>query len=172
MDVEMCRSKLYGLASETEQNQLILSYFQEHSSSGTGILFSVCGKNICKRCWRLAYGLKNKRFAKLLKKFNDGTLKIEHGRQGITHPMECTVRAMSWMRVFFQKLGDKMPTKDSIHLPSCLTKADVYCLAYDDLTEGGLSCPSSSTFYRIWATEFSNVAIPKVRHYFCGILKL
>ena len=162
LDVETCRNKLYKLSTETEQNQYIISYLHNHSSFGTDILFNVCGKEVCKRCWRLAYGLKYKHFVNLLKKFNSGILQIEHGRQGITQPMESTVRALSWMRVFFNKLGDKMPTKNSIHLPSCLTKADVYGLAFDDLTEGGLSCPSPSTFYRLWNSEFSNVVIPKV----------
>ena len=172
-DVENCRNHLYKSSTEVEQNQYIISYFHEHSSSGAGsILFNVGGKEVCKRCWRLAYGVRNKRFANLLKKFDDGVLKIEHGRQGITQPMESTIRAISWMRIFFNKLGDKMPTKNCINLPSCLTKADVYGLAYDDLTEGNMSCPSPSTFNRLWSTEFSNVVIPKVRMHVSKTIKL
>ena len=55
-----------------------------------------------------------------------------------------------------------MPMSKDIHLPSCLTKADVYDLACDDLTEGGMQCCSKTTFYRVWRTEFSHVKIPKV----------
>ena len=42
-----------------------------------------------------------------------------------------------------------MPTGADIHLPSCLTKADVYCIAVDDLSQGGLECCKRSAFYDI-----------------------
>ncbi len=55
-----------------------------------------------------------------------------------------------------------MPTSTDVHLPSCLTKADVYALAVDDLSQGGLKCCKPSTFYEIWRSEFPHVKIPKV----------
>ncbi len=45
-----------------------------------------------------------------------------------------TFRVISWLRSTFSKrVGDQMPSSSAIHLPSCLTKADVYTLAKDDL---------------------------------------
>ena len=67
------------------------------------------------------------------------------------------------MRTFFQKVGDRMPMSEAVHLPSCLTKVDIYELAKDDLTQGGLHCCSISMMYEIWKSEFDNVKIPKVR---------
>ena len=61
-----------------------------------------------------------------------------------------------------------MPTSTAIHLPSCLTKSDVYSLAFDDLTQWGLECCAISTFYEIWQSTFPNVKIPKVLRYFYG----
>ena len=47
-----------------------------------------------------------------------------------------------------------MPMCDEIHLPSCFTKHDVFDLAKDDLTQGGLSCCSPFNLYAVWKTEF------------------
>jgi len=33
--------------------------------------------------------------------------------------------------MFFKKVGDHMPVKTEVHLPSCLTKGDVYALAVE-----------------------------------------
>ena len=55
-----------------------------------------------------------------------------------------------------------MPVKTEIHLPSCLTKGDVYALAVDDLSQGGLESCKISKFYQIWQQEFPHVKIPKV----------
>ena len=62
-----------------------------------------------------------------------------------------------------------MPMCKELHLPSCLTKVDVYDLARDDLTQGGLSCCSASQMYELWKREFPHVKIPKVRIVFVGL---
>ena len=87
----------------------------------------------------------------------------EHGRLGRGQYSAASIRAIGWLRMFIKKLGDHMPMKDEIHLPTCLTKFDVYMLAADDLSQGNLQCCGMSTFYRIWAAEFPNVKIPQVR---------
>lgn len=74
--------------------------------------------------------------------------------------------------MFIAKVGDGMPMKDDIHLPSCLTKADVYALAVDELSQGGLmySC-QKSTFYQVWQTQFPHVKISKVQ-FECWVITL
>lgn len=86
----------------------------------------------------------------------------QHGRLGKTHASDATLRVTSWLRTFVDKVGDRMPMSEQVHLPSCLTKADVYDLARDDLSSGGMECCAISTFYQIWNVEFPNVKIPKV----------
>ena len=46
--------------------------------------------------------------------------------------------------------------------PRSVHVGDVYALAVDDLTQGGLECSKMSTFYEVWNSEFPNVKIPKV----------
>lgn len=73
----------------------------------------------------------------------------EHGRLGKSHIGDASIRVISWLRTFVQKVGDRMLSSSDIHLPSCLTKADVYAVAADDLCQGGLKCCNMSTFYAI-----------------------
>lgn len=164
LDIQTIREQIQGL-SETIQNKFIVKYLFEHSGAGfVSPVYNVSGKIVCEKCWRLSCGVRRKRFSRLKSEVSQGAVTIEHGRQGLLSPIESTMRVVSWMRSFFDKIGDKLPTKNSVHLPSCMTKADVYGLAYDDLTDGGLSCPSPSTFYRVWNKEFANVVIPKVQY--------
>ena len=156
------RDEFYSLPTETKQNQLVFDYFRSHSSCLTSISFMVAGKSVCETCWRYVYGLRYTKFSNLKDQFHSGVIMAEHGRKGMTQPREPILRATTWLRMFVNKLADKMPMSSNLHLPSCLTKLDVYNLAHDDLTQGGMECCSMSSFYSMWSREFKNVSIPKV----------
>jgi hypothetical protein len=161
-EIEEIRNDFYSVGSETEQNQKVLDYFRQHCRRDNTILYTVSGREVCEVCWRMTYGIRYNKFTCLLTKFNAGVLIAQHGRLGQSQISDSTLRCTSWLRAFISKIGDHMPMSKDIHLPSCLTKADVYDLAFDDLTEGGMQCCSKTTFYRIWRTEFPHVKIPKV----------
>ena len=92
----------------------------------------------------------------------DGVFVAEHGRLSRRETSDGSVRVISWLCIFFDKVGDRMPMSAAIHLPSCLTKFNVYLLAYDDLSQAGMQCCELSTFYDIWQKQFPSVKIPKV----------
>lgn len=129
----------------------------EHRRADGSVPYSVGGQELC--AFRMVYGLRYNRFAAIKLKHCGGAIVSEHGRVG-------SIRAISWLRMFFDKVGDHMPMKRHIHLPSCLTKADVYFLAHDDLSQGGLECCARVTFYKIWSEEFPHVKIPRVSYYY------
>lgn len=160
--IERIRAAVYSV-SETEQIQLILDYMLEHSQgNGSAISYTIGGQKVCETCFRNVYGFRYNRFASVKKRFNHGVVLAEHGRLGRGERSNASVRVISWLQGFADKVGDRMPTSTAIHLPSCLTKSDVYSLAFDDLTQGGLECCGISTFYEIWQSTFPNVKIPKV----------
>lgn len=143
-----------------------------HAKCDRSFLYAVSGQEICEKCWRLIYGIRRNRFASIKKKFMGGVLFNEHGLTGKAKPHDSTLRLQSWMRSFFQKVGDRMPMSEAVHLPSCLTKVDVYELAREDLMQGGLECCSASQMYEIWSREFRHVKIPKVQqecYYFASM---
>ena len=101
-------------------------------------------------------------------------LKVEHGRKGIVQPNEGTLRMTSWLKIFAKKVGDRMPVSQDIHLPSCLSKIDIFNLAIDDLNQGSTgsnSCISLSGFYSLWKEKFSHIKIPKVSMHVCLALQ-
>lgn len=161
--IDTIRSEFYT-SKETEQTQMIIDYMGGHSRGDKTILYTVGGQEVCKSCFRMVYGLRRHRFSSIEKKYLRGVVISEHGRLGKGCLSDSTIRMISWMRMFIAKVGDRMPMKDDIHLPSCLTKADVYALAVDELSQGGLmySC-QKSTFYQVWQTQFPHVKITKVQ---------
>lgn len=108
------------------------------------------------------YGLRYNKFSCLKQKFAAGVIRVEHGRERLSQRRDSTLHMTCWLRSLVDKVGDRMPMSSSLHLPSCLTKADVYSLACDDLTQGNMQCCSISTFYDVWSKEFPHVQIPKV----------
>ena len=161
-DIEQAREAFYTLSSETQQTQYVLDYMRQHVRGDKYILYTIAGREVCETCFRMVYGIRYGRFYVMKTKFFRGILLNEHGRLGTSKVRESTIRVVSWLRMFASKVGDRMPTCDDIHLPSCLTKADVYAIAEDDLTQGGMKSCGMSTFYTIWRQEFPNVKIPKV----------
>ena len=161
-EIEEIRDEFFRVGSETDQNQRVLDYFRQHSRCDNTILYTVCGREVCQACWRLTYGFRSNKFTVLLKKFQAGVLVAQHGQSGQSQISDATLRCTSWLRSFVNKIGDHMPMSKDVHLPSCLTKTDVYDIACDDLTEDEMQCCSKSSFYRVWCTEFPHVKIPKV----------
>lgn len=161
--IEHCRDHIGSLKSETRQNQFVISYMRDHSRRDKSVLYTICGEQVCEVCWRLTYGIRHNKFNELKKKFAHGVVTVEHGRTGRLNTSQITLRLISWMRSFFSKVGDHMPMSDDLHLPSCLTRVDVYQLAKDDLTQGGLPCCSLPHMYKVWNDEFAHVKIPKVK---------
>lgn len=166
LDIELARDE-YLCGNETQQNQFVLDYLRRNKKhSDNSVLYSIAGQEVCELAWRLAYGIRRNRFKRLFDKFTDGVMQAEHGRLGMQQSSSSSLRMTSWMRVFFAKVGDKMPMNDNIHLPSCLTKIDVYNIAMDELNQGSMNfCVSLSNFYSIWAKHFPEVKIPEVHLY-------
>jgi len=111
------------------QTQKIVSYMRQHSRDDGSVLYTVAGQEVCETCFRMVYGIRYKRYSAMKAKFRSGTIVVEHGHLGRGSYTRTTVRVVSWLRMFINKVGDHMPSKPQIHLPSCLTKSDVYALA-------------------------------------------
>lgn len=147
--IEYIRLLIYSV-SEIEQTQVVVNYMVQHSQGDRHVLYTVGGQEVCETCFCMVYGFRRNRFAAIKTKFLNGVLRAEHGRFGRSETSDVSVRVISWLRIFVEKVGDRMPTSMAIHLPSCLTKSDVFALATDELSQGGLKCCKLSTFYEIW----------------------
>ena len=71
--------------------------------------------------------------------------------------------ACTWMRRYFERIGDKMPHVQQIHLPHFLSKKAIYETMCQELgDQGHMQHISISRFYALWSQEFSFCTIPKV----------
>ncbi|XP_063960030.1 uncharacterized protein LOC129283839 [Lytechinus pictus] len=74
--------------------------------------------------------------------------------------------SMVWLSEFVDKFGEKLPTNNKIHLPSCLTRGNVYWTMKEEVEEQGGSVCSQQYFFRKWRQEMSHVTIPKVNLFY------
>jgi hypothetical protein len=96
-----------------------------------------------------------------------GDYSIPHGNKGKKKP---TVRGKIWMERYFNLIGDKLPDKDQIHLPSWDKQKDIYQRYKTDMIDKGIpedQLVVLSTLYRMWRDDFSNVHIPVVSNLAC-----
>ena len=144
------------------QRMWVLDYLHTNTCRDTKeTTFYLCGKMVCFRVWLSVLGLSKSRFYEIKKAYSDGSLSIVK----VSNPMlrrSKTYEAISWMRQYFEHIGDHMPDRMAIHLPSFLTSSVVYDRMKEEFEAGGHPVISQSHFYNLWKTEFPHVTIPKV----------
>ena len=94
------------------------------------------GKPVCKAGFALLLGTSERRLDRI--KQTVATGKVTHGNRGVKRPTNKRVDASAWMNDYFLTMGDHMPDNNRIHLPSFLTKREVYRKMSADLTEVGI----------------------------------
>ena len=176
--IEQCVTKVHGLTehdillshsayqSKTTSARFswILDYFTsscpnniDGSKDVKNIRYSLCGRDVCKPVWQAALGISSSRFYEVRKAFSEGTCLNERS----CRPMAPrTLRALSWMSNYFERVGDKRPDKKGIYLPSCLTERMMYSIMKEQTNEEDIIC--FSQFNKLFRTNFSHVSIPKV----------
>ena len=93
------------------------------------------------------------------------SLPANYGRSGIESIG--VQNAREYFEDLFDKTGDKMPNlvPPEIHLPSCLTKLEVWRSVKRQLKSVGLECCSYARFVAIWKKHYKQVKIPQVIAY-------
>ena len=122
------------------------------------------GKRVCIAAFNRILGISRKRFNKVKELYSQGvtcaTVRCYHRRKSIKFST-----AVAWMDHYFNRIGDKMPHVEQIHLPHFLSKKTVYELMVQQLQDEGISqedIVSKPHFYSIWKENFHNCIIPKV----------
>ncbi|XP_071958009.1 uncharacterized protein [Antedon mediterranea] len=72
-----------------------------------------------------------------------------------------TQQCRAWFIKFCNEYGDQMPTNGQIHLPSTLTKHDVYMHMKDEFELRNEDVCALATFYKFWCVEFKHIVIPE-----------
>lgn len=112
--------------------------------------------------WLKVLGLSRSRYYEVTKTYTDGVVLFQQFNNiSALRPKSC--KAIAWMHHYFQQIGDQMPDRMAIHLPSLLTNTLIYSRMVEDMAAHGDEAISKSQFYNLWILEFPHVTIPKVR---------
>ena len=166
LEVEGCQ-KNFQSRSNIEQQQFLLDAISL-TASKNDLMLILSGKQLCKVAFAKVLGISEKRLRKVSKLYLEGATLSQQSCQVKKSKSTKHSSALAWMECYFDRIGDKMPHLQQIHLPHFLSRKTVYELMVQDLLDEGLSRQeiiSKSHFYAVWREEFRNCIIPKVCFY-------
>ena len=142
----------------------LLEYFRIHSfiidNGQMDITMLVCGKKVCQAVSIATLGISHSFFYNMRKKFLSGSITVMSETQ--RSPLEKTSQAIAWLQNYVDLIGDHLPQRMIVHLPSNLTKVAIYQRMVEDFKGRNYSLISQSNFFKVWEEHFSYVTIPKV----------
>ena len=156
----------FNCLPRSARRQWILDYLNTHSSINTttneaATVFLICGKSVCQSLWLATLGISTSVFYEVQWLFLDGSKKLN--QEVHRTPQIRTSEAIAWMDCFFTLVGDQLPHRMAVHLPSSLTKSGVYQRLVADMKQREKpAIVSQPQFFRLWDEHFQHVSIPKV----------
>ena len=163
LEVERCREHFF-IKNRLQQQQYNILTVSNAQQDGNNRFLQLSGRIVCKRSFRDILGMSEKRLRKVIRLHRSGTVTAMKVQRVYNKSEKCVI-ARSWMKRYFERIGDKMPHIQQIHLPHFLSKKVVYDFMCAELIQQGLfrdDTISLSRFYSLWATDFSSCVIPKV----------
>jgi len=157
------------LLTQNEKREWLRERIAENSQLNNGKLqsrFYVGGVEVCQEAFSKVFTIAPKTIKRVMKLVATGA-SAEHGNKGMRRTCRKTDSAIAWMRHYFNLIGDKMPHKNQIHLPSFECRKAYYHRYKTDMAaqateDSNHNIVSISMFYKIWKQHFNDVVIPKV----------
>jgi hypothetical protein len=148
--------KEYLPLNQENKNKWIQNYLsnnKQFSYGSTTIRWHINGHDCCFHCWSLAttisiYKMKN-------------CQRTIHGSSQISKMKPYILTALSWMKVTFESMCEKMPTKEKYHLPCYLQWNDILSDLNFYLNKNGYQQISPSYFTRLRKKYFPKIKCPK-----------
>lgn len=161
-DIWMTYQRFTTLSS-FQQRQWILNYFHSNSTlEEKETTFMVSGKCVCLAVWLGILSLSRTQYYEVRKAFCSGVVSFERIHSPTTAHRPKSYKAIAWMQSYFHQIGDQMPDRMAIHLPSFLNNTLVYNRFKEDCEERREEIISQTQFFSLWKAEFPHVSIPKV----------
>uniref|UniRef100_A0A1X7TBW6 DUF7869 domain-containing protein n=1 Tax=Amphimedon queenslandica TaxID=400682 RepID=A0A1X7TBW6_AMPQE len=158
--------KSFSCRSRMQQKQFLLDVlhasYAESPCDSRSLKVGFNGMTFCQKAFVTLLGVSLQRFRAVRRLASSGIRIIpmqHHGRFLATTDKYQSARA--WMSHYFNKIGDRMPHIQQLHLPCFLSKKMVYNMMFQDFKDDGCDIISCSHFYKLWNKEFMHVLIPK-----------
>lgn len=146
---------------KSAKRQWMLDYFRTHSSMSE-TTYMIGGKTVCQKIWIGALGVPTSVFYRTRQLFLNGTIQVHRVPK---QPLQRTFEALEWMRQYFNLVGDYMPHRMTINLPSFLSKVSIYQRMVSDFQNREKEqIISKSQFFLLWEKHYSHVTIPSVSY--------
>lgn len=173
VELKELQVKFKDFGDEVSQKQFILDQIRQHSKGSTKRADSklfVFGKPVCEKAWCSLYNVSEWRFKLCLRLFRQGVVNVAHGNLHSKRVSSKTTRSLAWMRYLFERIGDWMPHKSQVHLPTSSTKKYFYDRMVKEFeADFGLPPDNNITyeyFTEIWSKQLPEFIIPKVSAFF------
>ncbi|XP_072050017.1 uncharacterized protein [Amphiura filiformis] len=157
--------QMYMEKNLKRQTKWIKKYLVEHRQEGQGgkffYGFFVGVRQTCRRAWMMVHGVTKSKFYLIKSSLEDGetgVLQKNYHKKGVR--TEKSNKAVVWLRKFASEFGDQMPDDDKTHLPSSMTRNDVYDRYVTDMEDMKESPCSKATFFVYWRKDCSRIVIP------------
>ena len=161
--------------TKNDQRLYLFNKIKEGSCESAGKVttkYFIAGKDICASAWSQIYNVSSCTLYRMQKRLACGE-EPSHGNLGKKRVNTKVESVFAWMNAYFSLIGDKMPHKNQLHLPSWETQKDIYYRYVGDMTQRGISeneIAGISIFYKVWTDDFPNVVIPQVWTTLCLVL--
>lgn len=140
-DILFAKNK-YMSMSNTEKRQWLADKISDSTSfvaeSIIETKYLLAGKEVCKNTFCQVFKLSPKRLRQLAHSVSLRHYSFPHGNQGKKRNTIRVDEAKAWMDIYFNLIGDKLPDKNKIHLPSWDTQKNIYQRYKDDMLEKGM----------------------------------
>jgi hypothetical protein len=126
-DILLCRNK-FCVMSTVEQRQWLADKIVENSDKVKWqTKFMVAGVVVCEKSFCEVHNISPRRFQRIRAEMSQGQLNcLEHGNMGKKKTTTRSNEAKTWMDRYFNLIGDKLPDKLKIHLPSWDSQKNIY----------------------------------------------
>ena len=114
---------------------------------------------VCNKSFSRLINVPERIIVLVLKDHKNGVTNYVHGRVGVRSQNIRSVEFIAWLYNFAKKVGEFLPTSNTIHLPTYLRKSDVFY--YYIKEKGRENCIKMSTFYKIFKFEFGQYRLDK-----------
>ena len=153
-------------------DSLLTSWRQNKTATKKDYVFSCNGKEVCCRAWYEIHGISKTSFYRYRVQFENGVRRSVHGNEGVIRKgREHTEMGRAMIRSFVETNSERMPHKSRtmgdgtretlLVIPSTYKQIDILHDVNKTLERLNYNPMSSTTFNRIWNTEFANVTLSK-----------
>ena len=149
---------LHGM-SKAERKQFLLEHLIKQEELGVSTQsFKFFGYCVCKKSLVHLSGVSNYIIEEACKAYERGQTRFRHNNEVGMRETEATLGFVIWMKRHALQYGNQAPDHETIIIPACYMKKDLFQQYEEEVTEPRIK---RSTFYRLFSDRFGPYRVDK-----------